>query len=317
MMNFEELKKVGEGEIECLVISLEEKKGGKDGVYTSVTLSDGNEKVGVNLWKKPEAFQPLVGKVVKGRFETNVKDGKTFINAKDSRLIEVPGGDINKYLLWEPIDVNQCMGIIYKYVDSITDPDLRAVTRDLLDSNAETYMRMAGGRAVHHDRFGGLIYHNYRMLATAKSLIGPYNLDYNLMIAGTVLHDIGKVKEMETDQFGSTNYTLDGNLFGHLYMGACMVDESCRKLGIDPEKQVIKLLKHIIISHHGKLEHDAIKVPAFKEAYAIHMVDDLDAKMYQYDKYEAEVPEGEISDKAYTYVDNAHIYHWRVANQDA
>jgi 3'-5' exoribonuclease len=102
------------------------------------------------------------------------------------------------------------------------------------------------------------------------------------MIAGASLHDIGKLRELDVDPYGVTTYTVEGNLFGHLFIGPMMVDEACRELGIDPTKEKVMLLKHMIASHHKKQDQGAVRPPATAEAYTLAVLDDLDSALYKY-----------------------------------
>ena len=101
-------------------------------------------------------------------------------------------------------------------------------------------------------------------------------LDRDLMLAGAFLHDIGKIKELDFDQ--KIDYTNEGRLLGHVVLGVSLVDEKLAELENIPQELELRL-KHLVLSHHGEFEFGSPKRPKFLEAYALHLIDDLDAKM--------------------------------------
>lgn len=102
-------------------------------------------------------------------------------------------------------------------------------------------------------------------------------------MSAAILHDIGKLRELQMDNLGNAEYTIEGNLYGHLYLGAVMIREACSACGIDENSKTIQLLIHMILSHHGKMEYGAVKTPATREAYVLHILDDLDSKLWIYE----------------------------------
>lgn len=102
-------------------------------------------------------------------------------------------------------------------------------------------------------------------------------------MSAAILHDIGKLRELQMDSIGNAEYTMEGNLYGHLYLGAIMIREACSACGIDENSKTIQLLIHMILSHHGKQKYGAVKTPATREAYVLHILDDLDSKLWIYE----------------------------------
>jgi 3'-5' exoribonuclease len=111
----------------------------------------------------------------------------------------------------------------------------------------------------------------------------------DLLTAGALLHDVGKVHELSYE--GAFDYTDEGRLLGHLYMGAEYVDRVCASLpGFPPEKAM--LVKHMILSHHGELEYGSPKRPKILEAVLLHFVENMDAKVTAFNDAIADLPEG-------------------------
>ena len=169
------------------------------------------------------------------------------------------------------------------------------------EDNREKLLTWAAGKSVHHNIRGGLLYHMYTMLQSASQLYKVYKnilpLDRDLLFAGVILHDIGKVRELSCSSIMSIDYTPDGNLLGHLFIGAEMVGECAKKLGLPEEKTL--LLQHMLLSHHGKREMGAVTLPAIPEASILPHVDCMDAEMYMFRSAREETKPGEMSDKIF------------------
>jgi 3'-5' exoribonuclease len=139
------------------------------------------------------------------------------------------------------------------------------------------YKLAPAAKTVHHAYLSGLIEHVLSMCALAK-LIGPHykDIDLDLLLAGAILHDIGKIDELTFDRgFG---YSTDGQLIGHIVLGVRMIGDKIRELPDFPPR-LRTLLEHMILSHHGELAFGSPKVPLFAEAMLLHHLDNLDSKM--------------------------------------
>ena len=164
-------------------------------------------------------------------------------------------------------------------------------------------MTSSAAISIHHNLRGGLLYHSYRMVKAADALCGVYtNLDRELLLCGTALHDIGKVWEYKTSISGDAEFTASGVLFGHLYMGASLIKGFTADGNYNKEK--VQLLIHMILSHHGTQEWGAVSCPAIPEAFALHYIDNLDAKMYMCEEHYEELEPGEITEKKPFGLDN-------------
>ena len=121
-----------------------------------------------------------------------------------------------------------------------------------------------------------------------------YEVNGDIITAGVILHDIGKLKELDTDDLGSASFTTEGRLFGHLLLGVMMIEEVAKEIGTPNE--IVEQLEHIIASHHGKYEYGAIALPATKEAEIVYMLDMADSRIYMYEEAYKKVEPGEMSD---------------------
>ena len=261
----------------ALLKSVEPKTSQRGTKYYAVVVSDRDCELSGNAFNEPAAVEKLAGKVVE--FEVKGKDG--FLNFEGFREV---ADDPRDYVRCAPLTAEQGMKYIYQMIDQIQNPTLRTVTERLIRSNEDAYAFVAGGKSMHHDVIGGLMYHSVCMLSACVQMCRVYkSLNRDLMIAGPILHDVAKVRELSTDDYASTVYTVPGNLFGHLYMGAAMVDETCRELGVDENEEIIMMLKHMILSHHGEQAMGAVRTPAIAEAFMLSMIDNADARMWMFD----------------------------------
>ena len=284
--------KEGNRATERVLIKSIDERDGQSGAYFHLDFSDGETDMSANAFRlNRDLALSLRGKVA----DIDIKQKNGYINVDSIRVVE--DEDPSRFLAHAPINIEMGMTTIYSKISSIQDDALREVTEYLVRSNEDRFCSWAAGKSMHHDCLQGLLYHVCRMLISGEYICRVYtSLDYGLMVAGIILHDIGKLQEMVTDEFGVTEYTVEGNLFGHLYLGPVMIDDACRDLGIDPKAERIMLLRHMIVSHHKTQEQGAIRTPAIAEAYALAMLDDLDSRMWMFEKETLKIDPGTVTD---------------------
>jgi 3'-5' exoribonuclease len=150
------------------------------------------------------------------------------------------------------------------------------------ESMMKNFCRAPAAMSFHHAFLGGLLEHTLNALEVADAIVNFYpGLSRDLVLAGIFLHDIAKTWELSYDT--SFGYTDGGQLVGHIAKSAMWVEDKARlaeqKLGETIPRNVIDVLQHIILSHHGQVEFGAVKIPATPEAIAVHMIENLDAKL--------------------------------------
>ena len=159
------------------------------------------------------------------------------------------------------------------------NPHLKGLLEAMLDDEeiARRYRIAPAAKQIHHAFLGGLIEHVLSVCGMAKAAAAHYpNIDYDLLITGAILHDIGKIYELNYER--GFSYSNEGQLIGHMSIAMRMVGDKLRDLPDFPPL-VRSLVEHMILSHHGKLEFGSPKVPQFPEALLLHYLDDLDSKM--------------------------------------
>ncbi|TWT59120.1 3'-5' exoribonuclease YhaM [Thalassoglobus neptunius] len=169
----------------------------------------------------------------------------------------------------------------------LNDSDLSELMQSFLsdDEIVEGLKTAPAGIRLHHAYHGGLLDHIVNLCETASRLTDLYpNVDFNLLLAGIFLHDLGKIRELSYDT--SFQYTDEGQLIGHLIIGIEMLDDKIRetedRTKQDFPKEKALRLKHMIVSHHGAYEFGSPKLPMTPEAIALHHLDNLDAKTNEF-----------------------------------
>jgi 3'-5' exoribonuclease len=163
-------------------------------------------------------------------------------------------------------------------IAGMTDPHLRALVEAVLDDPeiASRYRKAPAAKQIHHAWLGGLLEHVLSLCQLSLVTAGHYGADLNLLLAGAVLHDVGKVYELSYER--SFGYTTEGQLLGHMVIGLRIVGDKLRGLPDFPPR-LRTLVEHMIVSHHGRYEFGSPKLPQFPEALLFHYLDDMDSKM--------------------------------------
>ena len=191
--------------------------------------------------------------------------------------------DVSALVPTAPIDRRRVMEELRETVNTIADPDYRAVAEDMLTAHGDALEAIPAAKSVHHAFLGGLLMHTANMLRLADFLAGMYpeTVDRSLLLAGTLLHDMAKEQEFVFSQLGlATDYSVRGQLLGHLVMGAQETAAAAARLGVPEEKSV--LLQHLILSHHGEPEFGAAVRPLCAEAELLSLIDAIDSRMEIY-----------------------------------
>ena len=262
--------------------------------FLTGALSDKTGTIELKVWDYPG---PLgtgdEGKVVKVRGTAGEYRGTVQFTAGRIRLAaEDDPVDVAALVPTAPIDRTAAMDELRRWAASIEDGDYRAVAEEMLDAHGEALAAIPAAKSVHHAFLGGLLMHTANMMKIADFLAGMYpeTIDRSLLLCGTLLHDMAKEREFVFSQLGlATDYSVKGQLLGHLVMGAQEAAETAQRLGVPEEKSV--LLQHLILSHHGEPEFGAAVRPLCAEVELLSLIDSVDSRMEIYrETYETMEP---------------------------
>ncbi len=158
---------------------------------------------------------------------------------------------------------------------------IKDLVLELLSGHREAFCRAPASQYHHHPFVGGLLEHTLSVTRTCLYLAEKYPVRRDLLLAGAILHDIGKLKELSFE--GETHYTTSGRLIGHIIQGRDMVREKAKEIPDFPEEDLVEL-EHLVLSHQGRPEWNSPRVPQTLEALALHYADDLDAKVQIFER---------------------------------
>ena len=188
----------------------------------------------------------------------------------------------------------------------IENPVWQRIVRSLYTKYDKEFYSYPAAKTNHHAFETGLAYHTATMVRLADAISDIYpQLNKSLLYAGIMLHDLAKVLELSGP--GQTEYTVRGNLIGHIALIDSEITKTVMELGIDDTREEVVLLRHVILSHHGLLEYGSPVRPRIMEAEIIHMIDNLDASMMMMSTALALVDKGEMTNKIFA-MDNRSFY---------
>lgn len=250
--------------------------------YERVVLADKTGSVDAMIWdpNSPgiDDFDALDYVYVNAA--VNVFQGATQLNVK--RIRKCQEGDYNPadYLPVSDRDIDEMYSELMKYVSNIENPYLKKLLTSFFvndDDFIKKFKNSSAAKAVHHGFVGGLLEHTLSVTNMCNYYTTAYPmLHKDLLLTVAMLHDIGKIKELSA--FPSNDYTDDGQLLGHIVMGAHMVMDRMQEIENFPAK-LSSEITHCILAHHGEFEYGSPKKPALMEAVALHYADNTDAKM--------------------------------------
>src|SRR5690606_8158800 len=207
----------------------------------------------------------------------------------------VPSASKSKEVLFEEL---------LQYFFEMKNPHIQRITRHLLKKHQSDFMTYPAATKNHHDYVSGLLDHVVSMLKLGKAIADLYpSLNKDLLYAGIILHDVGKVVEL-SGPIG-TQYTIEGNLLGHITIMVNEIEKAAEELGIEGEE--VMLLQHMVLSHHGKEEWGSPKRPMIQEAEILHYIDNIDAKMNMLTRALDKTKPGEFTERLFP-LDNRSFY---------
>lgn len=256
-----------------------QKKSGD--LYLSLTLADRTGELDAKMWDNAadaaDTFSADDFVRVKGLMQ--VFQNRPQLTLHKIQPVAESEVDVSDYFPASKRDRDEMFRELQGCIASIGNPHLKALLDAVFadEAIAQAYRTAPAAKAIHHAWIGGLLEHVLSMCALARFTAGHYQgIDLDLLLAGVILHDIGKIAELNYAR--GFSYSTEGQLLGHIVIGLRMVDEKLRLLPEFPPA-LRDLLLHMIISHHGELEFGSPKVPLFPEALLLHHLDNLDSKM--------------------------------------
>ena len=309
-MNFTPIDNKGLVDGFCIIKSVDKKSTSKGDFYLDMFLSDSTGEINAKLWRYvPEIHgEYTANEIVKVRGLISEYNGNDQLRIERIRHTE-QSDDVKPEDFVKSADYSgeDMFNELIKIADSFNDSDLKAIVTAILNDNRLQILYWPAAFKLHHAVRGGLLLHTLSIVRLAQSVCKIYPfVDEELLISGAILHDIAKLQEYTVADSGiATGYSVEGNLLGHLTMGAMLVNEYAKKLNIN--KKTAMLLEHMLLSHHGEPDFGAAVRPGFIEAELLSELDLMDSRIYEMHEAVSATAPDDFSQKLWA-MDNRKLY---------
>ncbi|MCB9025097.1 MAG: HD domain-containing protein [Bdellovibrionaceae bacterium] len=257
---------------------LKDKKGKN---YLNMNLSDKSGALNARMWDKVDlvAHQFDAGDFIEVKGHVQLYQNKKQIVVHDIKKITPDLVDIEDFVAVSEHPPEEVLNNILQIIDTVESENIKNILLSTLNDEKwkENIIKTPAAKTIHHAYVGGLLDHIYSICKIMVFMADHYIfLNKDLLIFGAIYHDIGKVRELSLEQ--GIQYTTEGRLVGHMGIALEMIDEKFKELNID-DQELKSVLKHIVLSHHGRLEYGSPKRPKFLEALVVSMIDELDSRI--------------------------------------
>jgi 3'-5' exoribonuclease len=258
----------------------------RTGQILLMSLQDATGQIGAKLADDLERFKEEFdgGEFVRiearsGLFQDQPQFLVTHIRRVNPGQDRLQGFREEDCVLSAPRSIDEMWRELQTLLERVRDPHLRVLLNRLIGDHETQLREWPAAQTIHHAYRGGLLEHKLKMAAVAGAIAQAYEANEDLLLAGVLLHDIGKLQELLYEPGGAT-YTRDGNLIGHIGLGLILVRETINGISGFPD-DLRAQLEHLIVSHHGTREHGSPVEPRTVEAFILAMVDELDTRIHQ------------------------------------
>jgi len=285
---------------------------------TNLKIGDKSGEIKTVVWDNCQLAGTLKeGAVIGILGDVGIYNQQVQVTAKRIKVLEE---DPVPYMKGPEKDIKQLQKELKDKMLSIRDPYMKELLQRVFTPSLwQEFLITPAAKAIHHNYSGGLIEHTLTVTDLCDRAVSLYpGINRDLMITGAILHDIGKTKEFHIDVL--PDYTEIGRLVGHIVMGYEVVSleiKHMREEGQDFPELLENMLKNMILSHHGSLEFGSPVLPLFPEALLLHVMDDLDAKMFVFFNKIAEYEGDGISFTPYDTFHGQQFYTQRYKHEEA
>lgn len=253
-------------------------KNGKN--YLSLKLQDKTGTVDAKVWdlnRDIQSFQE--NDFIKIDAFVTTFNNELQLNVKRIRRSQEGEYDPKDFVPSTEKDIDEMYKELLGYIKTIKNPYIKKLLEEIFLYHpviSKEFPYHSAAKAMHHSFRGGLVEHTLSVTQICDFMAPRYKfVDRDILIASAMLHDVGKI--MELSDFPINDYTDDGQLLGHLIIGAELIRDTARNIDGFP-KRLESLLKHCMLSHHGEYEYGSPKLPSTIEAFILHCADNMDAK---------------------------------------
>lgn len=283
-MNFTPVDNKGLVDGFCIIKSLEQKTSSKGDAYLDMMLGDCEGEINAKLWRYTKELhgEYEINQLVKIRGLISQYNGADQLKIERIRhATEEDNVDISDFVKTADFSSEDMYNALFEIAQNFKDEQLKKIVCAILSDNRLALLYWPAAFKLHHAIRGGLLMHTLSIVRLAQKTCEIYPfVDSELLLSGAILHDIAKLSEFCVADSGiATGYSIEGNLLGHLTMGAMVIEKYAEKLDVD--KNTAILLEHMVISHHGEPEFGAAVRPMFIEAELLSELDLMDSRVYE------------------------------------
>jgi len=274
---------VGESFNDLLMVKsarMGETRAGKP--YLVLNLGDRSGEISGPVWENAEAYQDICvsGAVVKVKGQVQTYNEKLQLKIDNLSAADEQSYEMEAFIASSQRGAETMQDELRVLISTVQNGFLRKLLERLFvqGDTGKIYRQSPAAKGIHHAYMGGLLEHSLSMAKVSLMLAGHYEgIDSDLLVAGALLHDIGKTVELE-NATGVIDYTDTGRLKGHLVIGCEMIGREAEHIKGFPG-DLLAQLQHLVLSHHGRQEFGSPVVPMTAEALLLSFIDDMDAKM--------------------------------------
>ncbi|AUB31910.1 3'-5' exoribonuclease YhaM family protein [Spiroplasma floricola] len=286
--------------------------------YLILNLIDMSGRIEARLWNSTDVDveELKTGEIVKIEAATNVYRQQLQLKINSYEIIkeedfEKHSISAEMFSISAPINVETNYDKLIDFLETIENEHYKKITLSILKEYEVEFKSYPAAVSIHHNVIGGLFWHSYSLLMGAKAIKEVYKyaeIDWELVYCGAILHDIGKVIEM--DGKNASEYTDEGKLLGHISIGNTFVSNKAIELGLKDNKDVLKL-QHVILASHGKNEYGSPVEPNLIEAVLISSLDALDARIYKINDELSKVEKGSWTARILSEEGRSYLNHYQ------
>lgn len=290
----------------AMIKELAEKKDKNGNGYLDIIVIGSDKKeYPAKVWRFENNGLYETGDVIEIEYTVDNYKGKPQLNI--SSIKKADSQLASQFVPSSEYDGKSVFSMLLEKANNFSDADFKKIVTHIMLENREKLEVYPAAYRLHHAIVGGLMLHTASIVEMAEKICQIYpNINRELLLSGSILHDVAKTFEMETGKTGlCTGYSVGGELIGHLVKGAMYIEDTAVKLGVDYDKAV--LLEHMVLSHHGVPEYGSPVRPMFLEAEILSALDSLDATIFEINNATGKVEAGKFTDRQWA-LDNRKLY---------
>ncbi|ATW23443.1 3'-5' exoribonuclease YhaM family protein [Candidatus Formimonas warabiya] len=285
-----------------LLKSMECKTSSNNKKYLDLTLADKTGEINGKLWDCTEEDETGFHEHILVKVKGLIGEWQNRLQLKIEKIRPAGPQDevsMEDFIPTAPESSEQMYGVVLRYVEEIKNKDIQKIVSRIIAEKKDRLLFYPAAKQNHHAVKAGLLYHIKTMLVVAEKLSTVYPwINRDLLYGGIILHDMGKIDEMAAGEIGLiVDYTVEGQLLGHIVQGIKEIDQIAKEEGVDEE--VSLLLQHMLLSHHYEPEFGSPKRPMIPEAELLHYIDMIDARMFDMKNALENTTQGQFSERVW------------------